>query len=68
VARFEWVRGWPDEEEDSHPKWLRWDGHVCYTIARGGGLEVLKHVRELGCGWDEDTCRGAAGGGHLERS
>jgi len=39
---------------------------MCYTIARGGGLEVLKHVRELGCRWDEDTCRGAAGGGHLE--
>ena len=64
VARFEWVRGWP---KDSQPEWLtRWDSIMCSKIARGGGLEVLKHVRERGCEWDASTCYYAAGGGHLE--
>ena len=40
--------------------------HMCYTIAGAGGLEVLKHVREQGCEWNENTCRSAALGGHLE--
>ena len=66
VARFEWVRGWPEEEE-SKPQWLaRWACYTCFTIAGAGGLEVLKHVREQGCEWDEGTCRGAAEGGQLE--
>jgi len=70
VARFEWVRGWAEEEEESQPEWLRWltswDWRTCHTIARGGGLEVLQHVREQGCEWNEETCWGVAAGGHLE--
>ena len=70
VARFEWIRGWPEDEE-SKPGWLRmWDWlgdwRTCYTVSRAGGLEVLKHVREQGCEWDESTCSAAADGGHLE--
>jgi len=66
VVRFAWVRGWPEEEE-SQPRWLMWwDRRTCSTIARGGGLEVLKHVRDQGCEWSEETCSAAAQGGHLE--
>jgi len=43
VARFEWVRGWAEEEVESQPEWLRWltgwNWRTCHTIARGGGLE-----------------------------
>jgi len=66
VARFEWIRGWPAEEE-SKPEWLTsLDSQTCYTIAGAGGLEVLKHVREQGCEWNKWTCSDAAAGGHLE--
>jgi len=30
-----------------------WRAKACYTIARGGGLEVLKHARAQGCPWNE---------------
>ena len=28
--------------------------------ARGGHLELVKHLREKGCEWDESTCAAAA--------
>jgi len=63
VQRFEWVR--PEQEEESRPEWLmEWDWQTCCTIAGAGGLEVLKHVRGQGCEWNNNTCTGAAGGGH----
>ena len=64
VARFEFVRGWPTEEQ---PAWLvAWNWQTSYMIAGCGGLDVLRHVREQGCEWDEYTCSSAAAGGHLE--
>jgi hypothetical protein len=65
VSRFEWIRGWSDTQ--SQPGWLLgWNEETCWTIARAGGLDVLKHVREQGCAWDEWTCYFAAERGHLD--
>ena len=62
VARFEFVRGWPTEEQ---PAWLvAWNGQTSCKISRYGGLDVLRHVREQGCEWDEYTCKAAALEGH----
>ena len=33
--------------------------------ARGGHLELVKHLREKGCEWDEWTCAAAAQEGHV---
>ena len=33
--------------------------------ARGGHLELVKHLREKGCEWDERTCAAAAQEGHV---
>jgi len=33
--------------------------------ARGGHLELVKHLREKGCEWDERTCAAAASEGHV---
>ena len=33
--------------------------------ARGGHLELVKHLREKGCEWDERTCATAASEGHV---
>jgi len=41
-------RGRPEEEEESKPHEV--GPADMPLIARGGGLEVLKHVREQGCG------------------
>ena len=61
VSRFQWVRGWSEEEQ---PKWLLgWNWKTCWTVAGAGGLDVLKHVRQQGCPWNECTCMKAAGGG-----
>jgi hypothetical protein len=38
---------------------------VCEAAAATGQLEALQCARELGCPWDERTCRLAARGGHL---
>jgi hypothetical protein len=36
-----------------------------YGAARGGHLELVKHLREKGCEWDEWTCAAAAQEGHV---
>ena len=33
--------------------------------AKGGHLELIKHLREKGCEWDERTCAAAAQEGHV---
>jgi hypothetical protein len=33
--------------------------------ARGGHLELVKHLREKGCEWDDSTCAAAASEGHV---
>ena len=38
----------------------------CWRMARNGNLELLQHLRENGCPWDDWTCWGAALNGHLE--
>ena len=35
------------------------------VLLRGGHLELLKHLREKGCEWDESTCAYAASEGHV---
>ena len=40
--------------------------YLCGAAARGGQLEKLKVLREVGIPWDKNTCAGAASGGHLE--
>jgi len=79
VARFEWIVGLP--EAGDQPAWIgrlekervfeygchpRWQTEAAEKIARCGGLEVLKHVRQQGCDWNASTCEAAAYGGHLE--
>ena len=32
---------------------------TCEYIAAGGNLPALQYARELGCSWDENTCRNA---------
>ena len=36
-----------------------------HGAARGGHLELVKHLREKGCEWDERTCTAAASEGHV---
>ena len=36
-----------------------------HGAARGGHLELVKHLREKGCEWDERTCAAAAQEGHV---
>ena len=36
------------------------------AAAREGHLEVLQWARRNGCPWEETTCSGAAGQGHME--
>lgn len=38
----------------------------CEMAASGGHLEMLKWLRQQGCGWGEQTCTMAAARGHLE--
>jgi hypothetical protein len=40
--------------------------YLCGAAARGGQLEKLKVLREVGIPWDKNTCARAASGGHLE--
>jgi hypothetical protein len=42
------------------------DTAVCWRVARGGNLTMLKWCRENGYEWDEDTFAHAAGSGNLE--
>merc|ERR1711934_763716 len=36
------------------------------SACKGGHFEILGWLRSEGCPWDEETCAGAAGNGHLE--
>ena len=38
----------------------------CARMALNGNVELLQHLHENGCPWDEVTCRVAAEYGHLE--
>ena len=38
----------------------------CARMARNGNIELLQHLHENGCPWNEKTCSNAAGSGHLE--
>jgi len=39
---------------------------ACVGAARGGHLDMLKHLLKCGCDWDKYACIGATKGGHLE--
>ena len=41
-------------------------GGLCTSAARGGQLETLIWLRQIGCPWDSRTCANAAQFGHLE--
>ena len=41
---------------------------MCEGAAAYGHLAVLQWARAQGCPWDEETCVGAALGGHLAAS
>ena len=53
-----------DEEEQLQT--ARYRGKLCWTLAAGGHLAVLRRAREHGCPWDQWTCAYAALHGHLE--
>ena len=38
----------------------------CWRMAQNGDLELLQHLHDNGCPWDERTCSGAAHYGHIE--
>ena len=50
--------------ENGYP--LNTDENICTAAARGGKLETLVWLHEIGCPWDTYTCTVAALGGHLE--
>ena len=41
-------------------------GRALIAAARGGRLDVLQHLCECGCAWNEDACYWAARYGHLD--